>query len=152
MKSDVVFSRKSDEWETPQVFFDALDREFGFTLDGAATPENTQCSRWFTDAMNAHPWREVIWLNPPYSQCREFIGWAAGIATRDGGGNTVVCLVPARTDTRWWHQHIYDEATHQWRPGVEVRFIRGRLKFGGAENGAPFPSCVVIFRPPQVGA
>jgi hypothetical protein len=92
----------------------------------------------------------ICWLNPPYSKCREFIAKAAAEARK---GCTVVCLVPSRTDTRWWHEHVWDAEKHQPRPGVEVRFIKGRLKFGGSTNSAPFPSVVIVFRPPQaVGA
>jgi site-specific DNA-methyltransferase (adenine-specific) len=85
----------------------------------------------------------VYWLNPPYSKCREFMVKAAFEAQR---GSTVVCLVPSRTDTRWWHDCVWDRVRHQPRPGVEVRFIKGRLKFGGATAGAPFPSVLVVFR------
>jgi site-specific DNA-methyltransferase (adenine-specific) len=81
----------------------------------------------------------------PYSQCRAFIAKAALEATR---GCTVVALVPARTDTKWWHAHVWDGAFHRPRPGVEVRFLPGRLKFSGSTNSAPFPSVVLIFRPP----
>lgn len=146
MNSAVMFSRASDEWSTPQAFFDALDAEFGFGLDAAATAENTKCLRWLHDALNVDwpAWERPVWLNPPYSRVGEFI--AKADLERDNGC-TVVCLVPARTDTRWYHAHIWDREFHRLRPGVEVRFIKGRLKFGDAANSAPFPSMVVIFRP-----
>ena len=86
----------------------------------------------------------MCWLNPPYSQVRDFIAKAAAEAAR---GCTVVALVPARTDTRWWHAQVWDELQRTWKQGVEARFVRGRLKFGGAGNGAPFPSVVLVFRP-----
>lgn len=86
----------------------------------------------------------TAFLNCPYSRCREFIAKAAEEAQK---GCTVVCLVPARVDTRWFHDHVYDRATNGWRPGVEVRFLKGRLKFGEGKNSAPFPSMLVIFRP-----
>ena len=153
-----MFSTETDEWATPPETFAALNAEFDFDLDAAATPENRKCGFYFTQADNAlvrdwtRPggleWLEpaTVWLNPPYSKCRAFIAKAAEEARK---GCTVVCLVYARTDTRWFHEHIYDASTNQYRPGVEVRFIKGRLKFGGAKAGAPAPSMVVIFRPVQ---
>lgn len=156
-----MFSKASDEWSTPQDVFDALDAEFGFSLDAAARLETSKCGAWYfgpdypieglRDAL-AVDWlaccglfeRPHIWLNPPYSKCRAFIAKAAEEARK---GCTVVCLAPSRTDTRWWHEHVWDSEKHAPRPGVEVRFIKGRLKFGGATAGAPFPSVVIIFRP-----
>lgn len=155
MKGAVMFSRATDEWETPQAFFDALDDEFSFELDAAARDEQVAkqlpCITPEMDAL-ALDWRvdlsfgipPIVFLNPPYSKCRAFIAKAAEEARK---GCTVVCLVPSRTDTRWWHEHVWDGTTHQPRPGVEVRFLRGRLKFGGSKNSAPFPSVVIIFRP-----
>jgi site-specific DNA-methyltransferase (adenine-specific) len=151
----VVFSRASDEWRTPQALFEALDAEFGFDLDAAATAENCWVENYIgpdrtrvdrRDTL-ACPWAETTWLNPPYSQCRAFIEKAAMEARR---GCTVVALVPARTDTRWFHAHIYDRDANRFRPGVEVRFLKGRLKFGDSANSAPFPSMLVIFRPEAV--
>jgi phage N-6-adenine-methyltransferase len=153
-----MFSKASDEWSTPQAFFDELHAEFDFALDVAATMDNRKCVNYIgpdhpfavVNAL-AIPWADVVgavgacWMNPPYSKCREFITKAALEARR---GATVVCLIPSRTDTRWWHSEVYDATTHQYRPGVEVRFIKGRLKFGEGKNSAPFPSVVVIFRPP----
>lgn len=157
MKTAVMFSKASDEWSTPQDFFDALDAEFHFKLDAAATKDTAKCQHYlgpdrdFADARDSLTWQwprhsGAIWLNPPYSRCREFIAKAAahGLA-----GGTVVCLVPSRTDTRWWHEHVWDREKHQPRSGVEVRFIKGRLTFGGAPAGAPFPSVVIVFRPVQ---
>lgn len=151
MKSTVVFSRASDEWSTPQDFFDRLNAEFQFDVDVAASAANTKCAIFISsegDALRL-PWTcagDVCWMNPPYSRCREFITKAAQEARQ---GCTVVCLVPSRTDTRWWHEHVWDACTNRVRPGVEVRFVKGRLKFGGSSNSAPFPSVVVIFRPPE---
>lgn len=151
MNSALMFSKASDEWATPQDTYDALHREFGFTLDAAASHENTKCFEFFSieDDALARDWHEgytAVWLNPPYSKCREFIAKAAEEARK---GCTVVCLVPSRTDTRWWHEHVWNQETHQPRPGVEVRFMKGRLKFGGATAGAPFPSVVIVFRRPM---
>jgi len=151
MNNALMFSKASDEWSTPQDFWDALHAEFDFELDVAASDDgvetNAKVSSYFTaeDDALACPWRSLVcWMNPPYSKCREFIAKAAEEAKK---GATVVCLVPSRTDTRWWHEHVWDHELHQPRPGVEVRFVKGRLRFGGATAGAPFPSVVVIFRP-----
>jgi phage N-6-adenine-methyltransferase len=152
MNTDVMFSKASDEWATPQDFFDRLNAEFHFTVDAAATKENAKCSDFlgpggiFSDALASdvvwgHGAR--VWLNPPYSQCRAFIEKAVDQARR---GNTVVCLVPARVDTLWWHAYVWNGITRQWCDRVEVRFVRGRLKFGGSKNSAPFPSVVIVFR------
>jgi phage N-6-adenine-methyltransferase len=157
MNSALMFSRASDEWETPQDTYDALNKEFRFSTDAAATLGNCKALDFFgpdnpdpdyRDALTVEDWYGYgrIWLNPPYSKCREFMAKAAAEAKK---GCTVVCLVPSRTDTRWWHEHVWDRETNQPRPGVEVRFIKGRLKFGGAPTGAPFPSVVVVFRPVQ---
>jgi site-specific DNA-methyltransferase (adenine-specific) len=159
MNSAVMFARATDEWETPQAFFDELHAEFDFALDVAATHENRKTSLYCgpgsmggcADALSVH-WAWITdsgrlgacWMNPPYSRCREFIGKAAQEARM---GATVVCLVPSRTDTRWWHEHVYDAAARSYRPGVEVRYVKGRLKFGASKNSAPFPSVLIIFRP-----
>ncbi len=147
MNSALMFSKASDEWATPQDLFDALHAEFHFTLDAAATVYNTKCSLFIGFMANALacPWTGyTVWLNPPYSQCAEFIAKAASEAQK---GCTVVCLVPSRTDTKWWHRDVWNSETHQPYNGVEVRFLKGRLKFGGSKNSAPFPSVIVIFRP-----
>lgn len=136
MNKELFFSSKTDDWETPQEVFDKLDKEFHFTLDVAASPTNAKCADYFTKEQNglAQEWRGVVWCNPPYG--REVGKWVAKAATSNA---LVVMLLPARTDTAWFHDYIYGKA--------EVRFIRGRLKFGGCKNAAPFPSMVVIFDP-----
>ena len=156
----VMFSSAKDEWRTPQAFFEALDAEFGFDLDAAATRENCWVENYLgpdrgrpdrLDALTAS-WvglGPVCWLNPPYSKARAFIAKAACEARR---GATVVALIPSRTDTRMWHEHVWDAEKHQPRPGVEIRFVKGRLKFGGSSNSAPFPSVVIVFRPPSGSA
>lgn len=154
MNTDLMFSRASDEWSTPQEFFDALDREFEFDIDAAASAENHKCRVWYGDKIDAlalESWASVpcsVFMNPPYSKCYDFMDKAYEEAAK---GCTVVCLVPSRTDTRWWHHFVWDAATNAYRQGVEVRFVKGRLKFGNSKNSAPFPSVVVIFRP-QAGA
>jgi phage N-6-adenine-methyltransferase len=143
----VMFSKASDEWSTPQDFWDELNVEFMFEIDVAASADNYKVDDYFTmedDALKMDWGGLVCWLNPPYSKCREFIAKSVAEAKK---GATVVCLVPSRTDTRWWHEHVWDREKHQPRAGVEIRFIKGRLKFGGATAGAPFPSVVIVFRP-----
>lgn len=139
MNTDVMFSSKTDLWETPQEFFDELDAEFHFTLDACALPENAKCARYYTPEQNGlyQPWDGIVWCNPPYG--REIGSWVRRGFLASVSGATVVMLLPARTDTRWFHEYIYGKA--------EVRFIKGRLKFGGSKNSAPFPSMVVVFRP-----
>ena len=133
----VHFSSATDLWATPQAFFDSLNAEFGFTTDVCALPDNAKCAHHFTPEQNglAQRWEGVCWMNPPYG--REIGKWVQKAHESSKAGATVVCLLPARTDTRWWHEHCVHG---------EVRFIRGRLKFGTATTSAPFPSAVVIFR------
>lgn len=136
-----LFSSDTYEWGTPQTFFDQLDREFDFTLDACATPQNAKCVRFFTKRENglAHPWPGVVWMNPPYG--REIALWIEKAYREAQMGAVVVALVPARTDTRWWHDYVMRAA--------EVRLVRGRMNFDGvAEKGhnAPFPNAVVVFR------
>lgn len=135
MNTDLMFSSKTDLWSTPQAFFDELDREFHFTLDVCALPENAKCPRYFTPEEDGlkQEWTGVCWCNPPYG--RELPKWVEKAAKSSA---TVVMLIPARTDTRWFHDLVL--------PFTEIRFIKGRLKFGGAVNSAPFPSMIVIFR------
>lgn len=138
--SSVHFSSATDDWSTPQSVFDKLDEEFSFTLDVCASPTNAKCRRYFTrddDGLKQRWASERCWMNSPYG--REIEAWMAKAYRAAGRGALVVCLVPARTDTAWWH----DYATL----AAEIRFLRGRLRFGSAEHAAPFPSAIVIFRP-----
>lgn len=139
MNRELMFSSGSDCWYTPQDFFDKLNEEFKFTLDACALPENTKCERFFTPEQDGlqQEWTGTVWCNPPYG--RTVCKWVQkGSVSARGGGATVVMLLPARTDTGWFHDFVYNKA--------EIRFVRGRLKFGGSKNSAPFPSMVVIFR------
>jgi len=148
----VLFSKVSDEWETPQSLFDALDKEFKFDCDAAATDENTKC-KWYNtkefSALNEENWCKTVgsnchlktfWLNPPYGQIAAFMKKAYEESLK---GAIVVCLIPARTDTRYFHE--YCMKAH------EIRFIKGRLKFTNPTLGdkkltsATFPSCICIF-------
>ena len=134
-KLDIMYHHNSDEWETPQDLYDELDREFHFTLDPCCSEENRKCTKYFTKAENGlmQSWGgQTVFCNPPYSQAAQWVEKAAG------ENATTVMLLPARTDTRWFHEYIYHHA--------EIRFIKGRLKFSGAKNSAPFPSMIVIFR------
>lgn len=145
----VHFSRQSDEWETPKDLFNKLHAEFNFTLDPCATAETRKCARWFGVAHNGleHDWhQETVFVNPPYSDLRAWIKKAHSASIK---GATVVMLIPARTDTKAFHQYIWDQKRHCPRPWVEVRFLQGRLKFGSATNSAPFPSMIAVFRTPQ---
>ena len=138
-RQPVQFWHRSDEWETPQEIFHPLHAEFAFTLDVAAFPHNAKCERFFSPAQDGlkQQWQGVCWMNPPYGLApREWIRKAHESAL---AGATVVCLVPARTDARWWHDYVI--------PHAEIRFIRGRIRFGNSPNSAPFPSAVVVFRP-----
>ena len=144
---------KSDVWNTPRATFDALKKEFNFQLDAAANAENALCANYFgpgspfsEDGLSVS-WRLpvgaayegmniCVWCNPPYSNLSAWIEKAYNEAAL---GCRVVMLIPARTDTIAWHTWILN------RPGVEVRFLKGRLKFSGHANSAPFPSAVVIF-------
>ena len=140
----VHYSSATPEWSTPQDFFDRLNAEFNFTLDVCATAENAKCAQYIDREANGLNWgwgSNVCWMNPPYG--REIGGWVAKASSEAQQGAVVVALLPARTDTRWWHEHI--EPRRQADPSC-VRFVRGRLKFGGSRNSAPFPSAVVIFR------
>jgi phage N-6-adenine-methyltransferase len=137
MKIDIHFSSKSNEWATPQDFFDKLNEEFHFTLDPCATKENTKCAKFYTqeDDGLAQSWdNEIVFCNPPYG--RQIKHWVKKASEAMGG--VVVLLIPARTCTSYFHDYIYNKS--------EIRFIRGRLKFGGHTNAAPFPSMVVIFK------
>jgi phage N-6-adenine-methyltransferase len=130
---------KTPEWATPQDLFNRLDATYGFDLDVCATAENAKCPRFFTKADDAllQPWDGTCWMNPPYG--REIGYWVAKAYDSARAGATVVCLLPVRTDTVWWQRFI--------EPHAAVEFLKGRVRFGGAPTGAPFPSCVAIFPP-----
>jgi site-specific DNA-methyltransferase (adenine-specific) len=136
----VIFSSKNDVWSTPQEFFNELNREFGFTLDPCALPENAKCSKYFTPETDglAQDWsNHTVFCNPPYG--RSIARWVEKCRQESRKSNTkVVLLIPARTDTSYFHKFIYKNAK-------EIRFIKGRLKFGNSRNSAPFPSMVVVF-------
>lgn len=148
-KHDVHFSSQSDLWETPDDLFRRYDRCFDFVLDAAANEVNHKCSRWFgpggevEDALTVD-WRPIlgrgsIWLNPPYSKGSQapFVAKAQQTVQGTLTGHSIVCLLPARTDTKLFHDTI--------KPFGRIEFLRGRVKFVGAAHGAPFPSMIVVF-------
>lgn len=126
MNTDVMFSSKSGNWETPQRLFDDLNREFHFTLDACATAQNAKCTRYYNLEQNGlrQPWSGVVWCNPPYG--RKIGQWVRKAFAASSEGSTVVMLLPARTDTKWFHDWIYNRS--------EIRFLKGRLKFGGGRR------------------
>ena len=148
MNKDVMFSTGSDCWETPDDLFQRYDDIYHFILDAAANEVNHKCPLWlgpggvYEDALAVSwfTWLEQgnIWLNPPYSKKLQpqFVrkaAWESWTVT----GNKIVCLLPARTDTKLYHEII--------APNASVEFLKGRVKFKGAAAGAPFPSMIAIF-------
>ena len=135
-----MFSSKTDMWATPQSFFDELNREFNFTLDPCATKENAKCKKYFTEEDDGliQDWGgHIVFCNPPYG--RQIGKWVEKCFKESKKLNTtVVMLIPARTDTKYFHEYIYNKS--------EIRFLKGRLKFGDSKNSAPFPSMIVVFR------
>lgn len=130
----ILFSSKKEDWETPQDLFNKLNEEFNFTIDVASDENNFKCKRHYTEKENGliQNWdKEVVWCNPPYG--RKIGEWVKKASESNA---KVVMLLPARTDTIWFHKYIYKKA--------EIRFIKGRLKFGNSKNSAPFPSMIVI--------
>ncbi len=133
-----LFSSQTSEWSTPQDLFDALDAEFHFTLDVCSNRTNHKANPLPTFGALLANWTGVCWMNPPYG--REIGKWVRKAWESSQAGATVICLLPSRTDTRWWHDYVMKAS--------EIRFIKGRLKFGGAKNSAPFPSAIVVFTSP----
>lgn len=144
-QSPVHYSSASNEWETPQHIFDILDREFAFTLDPCATAENAKCKKFYTladDGLSKLWASERVFMNPPYGL--DICDWIKKAYDETLGGALVVCLIPARTDTAYWHNYVMN--------ADEIRFVRGRIKFlsnGACVNSAPFPSAVVVFASPN---
>lgn len=136
-----AMTSNKDDWETPQALFDTLDAEYHFTLDPCATHENAKCSKHYTVEENGllRSWEgETVFCNPPYG--RDISKWVEKCYLESAHA-TVVMLIPARTDTAYFHDYIYHKANR-------IKFIRGRLKFevgGAAMNSAPFPSMIVEF-------
>lgn len=141
--SEALYSSKKVEWETPQPIFAFMDKIWHFTLDVCALPENAKCAAYYTpeDDGLKQLWEGVCWMNPPYG--RDIEKWMKkAYETAKSNHGTVVALVHARTDTKWWHDYAM-KATY-------IIFIKGRLKFGNADASCPFPSCFVIFEKGKV--
>ena len=145
----VMFSSKSNDWATPQDFYNQLDAEFGFTLDPCASQASAKCSSFYTaddDGLSKNWEGQTVFMNPPYG--RKIGNWIQKAYEEGEKGNTrVVALIPARTDTKYWHNYCMK--------ATEIRFVKGRLKFGhgNTKNSAPFPSAVVVFSgspPPKI--
>ena len=136
--NEVLFSSNRMDWETPQDLFDELNKEFSFNLDPCADEHNAKCKRYYTKEQDGlmQDWGTyTVFCNPPYG--REIGKWVEKCAKHAG---IAVMLIPARTDTKWCHAWIYR------RNNAEIRFLPGRLHFGGSKNSAPFPSMIVVFR------
>jgi len=137
--ANVHFSSATNEWSTPQDFYDKQHAIHNFTLDPCCTHENAKCANHYTQAEDGlkQDWsQDRVWMNPPYG--REIGIWMRKAYEESLRGALVVCLVPARTDTAWWHDYAAKS---------DVTFIRGRLKFGDGKNSAPFPSALVVLKP-----
>jgi phage N-6-adenine-methyltransferase len=133
-----MFSSNDVTWETPWELFLKLHGEFNFNLDVCALPQTAKCVNYFTPDIDglSQDWIGTCWMNPPYG--REISIWLKKAYEESLKGSTVVCLIPARTDTKYWHEYCMKAA--------EIRFIKGRIKFGNSRNSAPFPSAIVIFK------
>lgn len=139
MINNALFTSNSDEWTTPEDFFKELNKEFCFNLDPCANEENHKCDTFYTkkkDGLSCSWGGHRVFCNPPYSEIDKWVEKAWRESRQDN--TLVVLLIPARTDTRYFHNFIYQRA--------EIRFVKGRLKFGQSKNSAPFPSMIVIFR------
>ena len=136
---NVHFSSATDQWATPIDVFNKINSIFDFETDVCADAQNAKCANFYTEAMNGleQEWTGRCWMNPPYGRAiGRWVEKAYESCIKNGA--TVVCLLPARVDTRWWQDYCAKG---------EMFFIKGRLKFGDAENSAPFPSAIVVFRP-----
>ncbi|MFY8264452.1 DNA N-6-adenine-methyltransferase [Clostridium perfringens] len=134
-----MFSSKDQTWETPKELFNKLDNAFNFKLDVCAVPETAKCEKYFTPETNGleQDWKGICWMNPPYG--REQVKWITKAKDEAIKHNsTIACLIPARPDTKVWHDVIFKNAN-------QICFIKGRLKFGDSKDSAPFPSALVIF-------
>jgi phage N-6-adenine-methyltransferase len=138
MNNKLMFSSERETWETPQDFFDLVNKEFNFDVDVCALPNSAKCKKYYTPEIDAlkQKWEGVCWMNPPYARVitGKWVEYAQSQAVR---GTVVVALLPARTDTVWFHDAMVSEPA--------IMFLKGRLKFGGAKNAAPFPSCLIVF-------
>lgn len=143
MNNKTMFSSKDTSWETPPILFNTLNSEFNFTLDPCCTKKTAKCKKHYTEKENGliQDWsKDIVFVNPPYG--RQITLWVEKASKECALGSTVVMLIPARTDTRWFHDYIYNKA--------EIRFMKGRVKFlldKKEHEAAPFPTMIVIFKP-----
>ena len=135
---EVMFSSNDLTWATPQSLFDKLNEEFNFTIDVCATAVNAKCEVYYSPEIDGlkQNWSGTCWMNPPYG--RKIGIWLKKAYEESLKGTTVVCLIPSRTDTKYWNDYCMK--------AKEIRFIKGRLKFGTSTNSAPFPSAIIIFQ------
>ena len=143
MINESLFTSDKQDWQTPQILFDDLNKEFKFTFDSAATPDNALCAQFSSNSLNIQ-WVGSVFCNPPYG--RELPKFIKKAREQGKPDNPVVLLIPARPDTHAWHDHIFPYAK-------EIRFIKGRIVFRGAKAGAPFPSAIIVFNgeyPPKI--
>lgn len=134
MNKDLMFSSKTDLWETPQDLFDKYNAIYHFETDVCALPTNAKCDKYFTPEIDGlkQEWKGVCWCNPPYG--RQIGKW---VEKASKSSALVVMLLPARTDTKWFHEYCL--------PYGKIEFLKGRLKFGNSKNSAPFPSMILVF-------
>lgn len=137
MNTDLMFSSEDMTWETPQDLFDKLNEEFHFTTDVCASETTAKCEHYYDEEINGleQEWTGTCWMNPPYG--RQIGIWLQKAYEASLNGTIVVCLIPSRTETKYWHKYCMRAS--------EIRFLTRRLKFGQATAGAPFPSAIVIF-------
>jgi len=141
---NVHFSSEDQTWTTPQEFYDKLNEEFNFSLEPCCSKESAKCEKFFTeedDGLKQDWSNDVVFMNPPYG--REIPQWIEKAHNEYLKGATVVCLIPSRTDTRYWHNWIFPL---YYENKIEIRFLKGRLKFGNAKTSAPFPSVVIVYK------
>lgn len=139
MLNNSLYSSSKMDWGTPQALFDKLNNEFDFSLDVCANQQNSKCNNYYTEQDDGlkQSWNGTIWMNPPYG--REISKWVAKAYEESRKGCICVCLIPVRSDTKWWHRYVMSSA--------QIRLLNKRLSFEGANNKAPFPAAIVVFHP-----
>ena len=135
-----LFSSNDQTWETPQPLFDKLDEVFHFELDVCALDNSAKCKKYYTPKENAliQEWKGICWMNPPYDRLEQPKFIKKAVEESKKNAIQVVCLIPARPDTKSWQDVIF-------KNGVAFCFVRGRIKFGDGKGAAPFPSAIVVF-------
>lgn len=145
MNKQLHFSSEDQTWETPKDFYDKLNKEFNFTLDPCCSELTAKCDNYYTvedDGLSKSWQGHTVFMNPPYG--REIKHWVKKAHDEFILGNcTIVALIPSRTDTTYWHEYIFPL---YYQNNIEIRFLKGRLKFGNSKNSAPFPSAVIVFK------